>query len=175
MAAGCSCSAEKCRGGNRIGTWEPLASVLPVALPFAPDIAVETAPTFGEEHWITAGIPPLQGKVQAVHAVEPLAGSRVLLQAAGQPLLVECRRGKGRVLFLNSYPQAAQTADGLFFTDRFFGDLLRRCCAWLVKDETTSRFTSLAVPEGGADGTLRLTAGGNSAREVTVIASAEAW
>ncbi|MHB0937130.1 MAG: DUF7408 domain-containing protein [Armatimonadota bacterium] len=156
-------------GGNRIGTWEPLSSVLPVALPFAPDLAVDTAVTLGEEHWITAGIPLLQGKVQAVHAAEPQEGSRVLLQAAGQPLLVECRRGKGRVLFLNSYPQAAQTAEGLLFTDRFFGDLLRRCCAWLTKGQTESMFTALSVPET-AGGTLKLTATGTSDGEAIVTA-----
>lgn len=159
-------------GGNRIGTWEPLASVLPVALPFAPDIPVEAAATFGTEHWITAGMPPLRGKVQTVHATQPLAGSRVLLQVEGRPLLVESRRGKGRVLFLNSYPQAAQTAEGLFFTDRFFGDLLRRCCAWLAKEETESVFTSLSVPKVvEADGALRLAVGGISKGQATVTAA----
>jgi hypothetical protein len=159
-------------GEARIGTWEPLDPVLPVRMLFDPDVAVDAAPEVGEPHWITAGVPAVNGRVQTVHAVEPREESRVLLHAGGQPLLAAGARGKGRVLFLNSYPQAARTADGLFFTDRWYGDLLRRCCAWLAKEDGEGGFTALEVPETvDAGGTLALAVTGSAGAGARVIAA----
>jgi len=138
-------------GDQRIGTWEPLASVLPVRMGFAPDSTVDAPAEIAQPHWITTGLPALRGRVQSVHAVEPVEDCEVLLQAGGHPLLAAAARGRGRVLFLNSYPQAAQTTDGLFFTDRFAGDLLRRCCAWLT-GAGGAGFTVLDIPEAVAAG-----------------------
>jgi len=150
-------------GEGRIGTWEPLESVLPVTMRFDPDITVDAPPEPDAPHWITAGVPALAGRVQTMHAVALREDSLVLLRVGGQPLLAAGTRGKGRVLFLNTYPQAAQTADGLFFTDRWYGDLLRRCGAWLAKEDGEAGFTGLEVPETvDAGGTLTLSVKGNA-------------
>jgi len=158
-------------GEGRIGTWEPLESVLPARMLFDSDIVVNAPAETSEPHWITAGLPALRGLVQTVHAVKPREGSQVLLRAGGQPLLVEAARGNGRVLFLNSYPQTARTTQGLFFTDRWFGDLLRRCCAWLAKEDGKAGFIALKVPETvDAGGNIVLSAIGSAGPEARMFA-----
>lgn len=118
-------------GRRRVGTWTPLEPVLPARFGFADDLAVEAAPVVREPDPLTDGL-AVGGRVQAMHAIDPLPDARVLLEAGGQPLLLTATRGRGRVAFLNAWPQAARTAEGLFFTDRAFPLLLRRCCAWLA-------------------------------------------
>ena len=139
-------------GSRRIGTWEPLHAVLPVSFLAQDDVTVNTPAEAVQEHPITRGIPPIRGRVQSVHAVQPVDGATVLMRVGSHPLLIARECGRGRVLFLNSYPQCSATRDDCLFTDRFFGDLVRQMVQWLTHGESEHGFTSLSAPEAATPG-----------------------
>jgi len=162
-------------GSARIGTYEPLSAVNPVQFLPANDIDVQAKATASSEHPVTRGLPSFEGLVQSVHAVAPCPDANVLMKAGRHPLLVARERGKGRALFLNSYPQCAQSADRCFFADRFYGDLVRQAAQWLTRDDRKDGFTSVHAPKSVAPGgKVRLAAGVGLASPATLCAALKA-
>ena len=134
-------------GSCRIGTWTPLNAVLPVEFLHQDDVALNRAPSVVQEHFVTCGIPPIKGLVQSVHAVQAAPEGVVVMVAANWPLVAVREVGRGRVAFLNSFPQCSTSTEQSFFTDRFYGDLIRRIAAWLTHEDTPDGILTLEAPE----------------------------
>ena len=156
-------------GSARIGTYEPLAAVMPVDFLPTEDLSVNARPSYLDPHGATFGMPAMNGRVQTVHAVRTRPEARILMEAGSHPLLIALERGKGRVLLLNSYPQCGTTTEDGFFTDRFYGDLVRQAALWLTGRDSAVGFASLSAPrEALPGGSLRVSAELHLAGPVTV-------
>jgi uncharacterized membrane protein len=113
----------------------PIAAVLPVSFePEAKDQAGGALDVAAPEHPVVAGLPPDRlGRVGALASVEPKPGAQVLLNTAGQPLLVVGEAGGGRSALIATWPQVSRTTEGQFYTDDCAVQLLEQLMGWLVR------------------------------------------
>jgi hypothetical protein len=130
---------------NAVGTYLPLAPLLPVEIRRGLDVEVNALP-HGTSHPIARGLPEPLGYVSKVHAIELKPGAAVALTVGEFPLVVTGEWGYGRVVVVASYPECHEAEYGWFFTGDAFDDFLRAALAWLLKEQADVWVESFSLP-----------------------------